>query len=154
MWWRLVTNYPYKSFDNCHSQGVSIDMSSHMLTYESTMCNPKIYASEIVTISIFIKIIPLLGLLLNICKLSYFIGYTVDVPTLTYFFPHHTECEGYMCGTSRLQGTLYSKIGVSELGQSALYGIHMHVNLTGGRSDTCTNGGPPSVISSPISYPW
>ena len=68
-------------------------MSRYGLTYKSTTWNPKVYASKFVTISIyhdlFIKKFAFslkfdslrnlynssLLLLLNICKLSYFIGY-------------------------------------------------------------------------------
>jgi hypothetical protein len=79
-WWQFVIDYPYKS---------SIEMSGYELTY-------RIYTSKFLAISIFMnskKITlflefdslhkknnsPLL-ILLNICKLSYFIDYKCPSP--------------------------------------------------------------------------
>jgi len=151
MWWWLVTYYPHTSFDNCHSQGVSIEMSGHRLTNGSTMCNPKLYASKICSNFHIHKNNSLLWLLLNTCNFFDFVDYKCLNANLP--FPITPNVKATCVELHDFRGLYILSLGVSEMGQSALFGIHMHVNLTGG-SDTWSNGGPPSVISSLISYPW
>ena len=92
MCWLLVIDYPYTTFDNCCSQEVSIKISGYGLIYKPIMCNPKIFASKIVAIFLFMYFFQVIAfslefaslrkknkspllLLLNTCKLSYFINY-------------------------------------------------------------------------------
>ena len=94
MWWRLVIDCSYKSFDNCCRQAFTFQMSGGWLTYKSAMCYPKLYRFKICSnfhiqenklvekIAFSLELVSLckkynfpLLILLHICKLSYFIGY-------------------------------------------------------------------------------
>jgi hypothetical protein len=93
MWWQLIIECPNKSFDNYCSQTLAFRWVVYRLTYRSTMCYPNYTALSFVAISIlmiylfdvfafsleFVSLLKIynsmLLLLLNICKLSYFIKY-------------------------------------------------------------------------------